>query len=118
MVSSTSKNKEAAYRVLKTLVSNEAQRVMNRGTRLTVLKDLALKKEFAASLNLYGGKNLEGVFKVAPAPYEIASPYDAAVNKVMDDTVKQVATAGMDVNTALPTANEAANKEIEALRRK
>lgn len=117
MISPTSKNKEAAYRVLKTLISEEAQREMNRGTRLTVLKDPALKTEFASSLNLYGGKNLAGVFKVSPAPYELASPYDAAVNKMMDDTMKQVATAGMDVNTALRTANEAAAKEIEALRR-
>jgi multiple sugar transport system substrate-binding protein len=118
MIPPSSKNKEAAYRVLKALVGKEAQVAMNRGTRLTVLQDPALKKEFAGDLNIYGGKNLEGVFKAKPAPYEIASPYDAAINTIMDETMKNVATKGLDVNTALRTANESANKEIEALRQK
>jgi multiple sugar transport system substrate-binding protein len=113
IVPPTSKNKEAAFRVMETLIGKEAQMAMNRGTRLTVLQDPALKKQFASDLGLFAGRNLEGVFKVKPAPYEIASPYDAAINKIMETSMKDVATNGLDVNTALRNANEAANKEIE-----
>ncbi|UUZ96348.1 extracellular solute-binding protein [Paenibacillus sp. P25] len=68
MVTPNSNNKNAAYAVLKTLVSTETERAMNRGTRLTVLKDPALKKEVSADTKLYEGKNLQGIFTVKPAP--------------------------------------------------
>lgn len=117
MIPPTSKNKEAAFRVLEALVSTEAQKAMNRGTRLTVLKDPALKKEFASDLNIFENKNLEGVFKVKPAPYEIASPYDTAIHKIMDTHMKDIATKDVDVNTVLRAAHEAVNKEIETQRK-
>jgi len=114
IVPPTSKNKEAAYRVLEVLISEEAQREMNRGTRLTILKDPELKKQFASDLKIYEGKNLAGIFKVQPAPYEIASPYDNIVNAKMNDAMKKIATQGVDVNTALREAKEKADQEIAA----
>ena len=112
IVPPTSKNKEAAYRVLEVLISEEAQRAMNRGTRLTILSDPELKKQFAADLKIYEGKNIEGIFKVQPAPYEIASPYDNIVNSQMNEAMKKIVTQGVDVNTALREAKEKADQEI------
>ncbi|CAG7626812.1 ABC transporter substrate-binding protein [Paenibacillus allorhizosphaerae] len=117
IVPPTSKNKEAAYRVLEVLISTEAQTEMNKGTRLTVLKDPQLKSQFASALKIYEGKNLQGVFKAKPAPSPLSTPYDGPMNAIMNKAMDSVAIEGVDVNTALREAKEKADKEIETMKK-
>ncbi|WP_165452216.1 ABC transporter substrate-binding protein [Paenibacillus thalictri] len=112
VVPPTSKHKEAAYKVLQTLVSDEAQVAMNKGTRLTILQDPALRRDFAKDSKLYDGKNLTGMFKVKPAPVANSSRYELDIYAALREAMKNVVLNNMDINTALRTADEKANKII------
>lgn len=113
-VSPTVENEEAAYAVVKTIVSEEVQKKMNRGTRMTVLNDPSLKEEVASDTGIYEGKNLQGIFKVKPAPLPRTSEYDGAIYNLLNDAAKAMAWSKVDVNTALREADEKANQHIQA----
>lgn len=112
----TSKHKEAAFQVIETLISEEAQKNMNRGTRLTVLTDPQLKKEFTADLNYYQGKNLQGIFKVKPSPTPISTVYDKELYSLLSGALKNMITKNQDANTALREANEQADQYIREVK--
>lgn len=118
MVTPASKNKEAAYRVLQAMQSNEAQVMMNKGGRLTALKDPQIKKDFATDLKIFEGKNLTGVFSVKPAPAPLSSMYDSKVYSFLGEALKSMLLSGTDINTALREAEEKANKYIEEEKQK
>ena len=117
MVPPGSKHKEAAYAVIATMASEEAQRAMNRGTRLTVLNNAELRNEFAMDTKLYEGKNLQGVFKVKPAPLPEATPYDVKLYSFLGEGIKSMINEGKDINTVLREANEKADKHIEEMKK-
>ncbi|MEF3305859.1 ABC transporter substrate-binding protein [Paenibacillus sp. GYB003] len=116
LVPAASKHKEAAYRVLLTLIGDEAQSVMNKGNNLTILNKPELRVEFASNTNIYKGKNLEGVFKIKPAPAPMYSEYDAENYKYLGDAQKSMIVDKEDINTVLRTANERANKYMETVK--
>lgn len=116
MVPPSSKNKAAAIEVMRTLLSEQAQDAMNKAGRLTVLKDPEMKKRFAADRHVYDGKNLAGLFKVAPAPAPLSTIYDKQIYSFLQEMNKEVALNRMDVNTALRIADEKANKFIQEMK--
>ncbi|MEF3301700.1 ABC transporter substrate-binding protein [Paenibacillus sp. GYB003] len=118
MVTPSSKNKDAAYRVLQALQSTEAQVVMNKGGRLTALKDPAIRKDFAVDLNIFEGKNLAGVFSVKPAPAPRSSMYDSKGYSYLNEALKSMILSSTDINTALREAEEKTNKYIEEEKQK
>lgn len=113
MVPPTAKNKEAAYAVIQTLMSDEAQIAMNKGSRLTILNDQKLRLQYASGTNGFEGKNLEGIFKVKPAPAPPATIYQSGIYNLLSDAGKSMAQQNVDINTALRTANEKADKLIQ-----
>ncbi|MGG3471665.1 hypothetical protein ABES02_29885 [Neobacillus pocheonensis] len=94
-------------------ISDEAQKAMNKGTRLTVLKDPAFKKDAAVDTKLYEGKNLQGIFTVKPAPLPKATKYDRKLYPFLNEAAKSMAYDKKDVNTVLREAEEKANKYIQ-----
>ncbi|CAG7635362.1 ABC transporter substrate-binding protein [Paenibacillus allorhizosphaerae] len=115
MVPPTSKNKEAAYRVILTMISDESQAEMNKGTNLTILNNEEMKKQFASKTDIYKGKNLDGVFKVKPAQAPIPSPeYDNENYKYLRESLLDMILNKKDVNTVLRTAQEKAEKYIQS----
>ncbi|MEF3307883.1 extracellular solute-binding protein [Paenibacillus sp. GYB004] len=116
MVPPASKNKTAAYEVIRTLLSDEAQVAMNKAGRLTVLKDTSMKQNYAADLKVYEGKNLAGIFKVSPAPAPMSTNYDTKIYSFLQESNKEMAQNNMDVNTALRLADEKANKHIQEMK--
>ncbi|CAG7637046.1 hypothetical protein PAESOLCIP111_03810 [Paenibacillus solanacearum] len=117
MVPPTSKNKEAAYRVILTMISDESQAEMNRGNNLTILNNEEMKKQFASSTDIYKGKNLPGVFKVKPAQAPIPSPeYDEENYKFLRESLLDMILNKRDVNTVLRTAQEKSEKYIQSER--
>lgn len=116
MVTSGSKNKEAAYRVIETLVSQEAQAEMNNANSLTVLNDLELRKQFGKNVSVYKNKNIEGIFSVKPAPAAPVTVYDAKIESFLSDAVKSMVQGNNDINTVLREANEKANKYIQEVK--
>lgn len=113
IIPTTSKHREAAYRVIETMISEEAQKMLNKGTRLTVLNDPELRKQHASDLKIYEGKNLAGIFKVEPAPVPVSTVYDTQIYGILGDAIKTMVKDKTDVNTALRTANDKADKLIQ-----
>lgn len=118
VVPPTSKNKEASYRVIQTMISDEAQIAMNKKRGLTVLNKPELRNQYASDLHVYDGKNLAGVFKVQPAPLPISTKYDRKIYSFLGEAVKSMVTENTDPNTALREANEKADKYIQEEKQK
>ncbi|RKN86164.1 ABC transporter substrate-binding protein [Paenibacillus ginsengarvi] len=113
MVTPASKNKDAAYRVLQAIQTTEAQSMINKFGRLSVLNDPAIQKDFASDLKIFEGKNLAGIFSVKPAPLPRGSMYDSKMYSILNEANKDMITGGKDINTVLREAEEKANKYIE-----
>ncbi|UQZ82613.1 Putative ABC transporter substrate-binding protein YesO [Paenibacillus konkukensis] len=117
MVPPGSSNKKAAYAVIESMISNEAQLAMNRsGSRLTILSDASVRNQFAADAKLYDGKNLLGIFAVKPAPLPEATAYDVKSYSFLKEGIKSMINDGKDINTALREANEKADKYIQEMK--
>jgi multiple sugar transport system substrate-binding protein len=113
MVTPTSKNKKAAYAAIQSMVTEEAEKTMNKGIRLTILKDQELKKQHASDTKLYEGKNLAGIFKAKPAPLPEPTQFDIKIYPFMKEAAKGIAAEKKDINTVLITAEEKADKYIK-----
>ncbi|MEF3306759.1 ABC transporter substrate-binding protein [Paenibacillus sp. GYB003] len=118
MITPSSKNKDAAYRVLQAMQTSEAQTMINKFGRLTVLKDPAIQKDYAADLKIFEGKNLAGIFSVKPAPVPRGSMYDSKIYSYLNEANRDVILNGKDINTALREAEEKSNKYIEEEKQK
>ncbi|RKN62899.1 ABC transporter substrate-binding protein [Paenibacillus ginsengarvi] len=116
MIPPASKNKNAAFEAVRTLLTDEAQTAMNKAGRMTVLKEPELKKNYAADLKIYANKNLEGIFKATPAPAPTSTNYDTKIYSFLQESNKEMAQNGMDLNTALRVADEKANKYIQEMK--
>ena len=112
-VSTVSKNKEAAYMVLLTLLSEEVQTKISKAGRVSVLQNDKIRQVFGADSGLFAGKNLQAIFKVKPSPLPEASKYDPQINAIVNADVSQDVVKGVDLNTALRNCEEKANKVIE-----
>lgn len=113
MVPPTTKNKDAALQVIWSLISDEVQEKMNRGSNLTILDRPDLRNEFAADAKIYDDKNLEGVFSVDPAPTPRPSRFDADLYSILREEFNAVIKEGKDINSALRDANEKADNFLE-----
>jgi multiple sugar transport system substrate-binding protein len=118
MVFPKSPNKDAAFRVIETLVSDEVQTSLNKKGRLTVLNDENIKKQFASELKSFQGKNVQAVFKLKQAPGTVLTDYDVELKKMIQEAAKDMAQNGKDVNTALREAQDKAVKKMAELKAK
>lgn len=117
VLSSTSKHKDDAMRVLSVLLSDEVQTDMSKSGRVSILKAPSIQSVFAQDLAFMKGKNIQAIFKTEMANYE-ATIHDAATINGLAAAVKSIVTQGKDVNTALREAEESVNKKIDELLRK
>lgn len=115
VVPETAKNKEAAYRVIETIISEQAQIEMNKGSRLTIMEDQELRNQYSSEANSFEDKNLKGIYSVEPAPLPVSTKYDAEIYKILREGVSSMVNEGADVNTALRTAKEKADQVIKEI---
>lgn len=113
-VNKAGKNKEAAYRVLLTLISEETQTALSKNRRLTPLKDEKVKLTFATDSDVFTGKNLQSIFKVQPSPLPDYSTWKPIIDPFANNVAKDIALNGIDVNTATREQEEKANLAIQA----
>jgi multiple sugar transport system substrate-binding protein len=66
----------------------------------------------------FKGKNIAAMFPEKRAPIGDYTPYDTIASGKFAAAFTEVIVNKKDINTALREANEAANKEIEALKQK
>jgi len=107
------KNMLAAYRVILTMISDEAQTEMNKGNNLTILNNPEMRKHYASNNDIYKGKNLEGVFKLNPAQAPIITEFDGENYKFLRAAAADMILNNKDVNTVLRTAQEKATNYVQ-----
>lgn len=114
MVTSTSKHKDAAFKVLQVVTEDANQAEMNKRGRLTALKDPKIKENFGASLNSLKGKNIQAVFYNTPAANRYSDKFSEIASAQAVAAMGKVVSGETDINTALRQAEDEANKLIEA----
>lgn len=114
-VTSSSKNKEAAFQVIAYLLTEEPQRHFVRNGLLPALDDEELKKQFGEDVEIFKGKNIQAIFKSEPAPKVPTHKYDSAATGQLNNAFKNVESGAKDINTALREAAELTNKKIQEL---
>jgi multiple sugar transport system substrate-binding protein len=111
-VNKAGKHKEAAYRAVLTMVSAAAQEELTRNTRITPLKDPALKAMYAQDAKVFEGKNLKTIFEVTPAPLPDYSKWSSIVAAHVNAVAEDMALNKKDMNTAMREQEEKANKAL------
>ncbi|WP_284639306.1 ABC transporter substrate-binding protein [Paenibacillus silviterrae] len=117
MLSPKSKNQEAAFQVISTLVSDEAQIAMNKTGRMTSLNNDAVKKTYASELKSFQGKNIQAVFKTKQAPIVKPTDYDLPFKQLIREGAKDMAQNNKDVNTVLREIQDKAEKTMTDMKK-
>lgn len=100
--------------IIKSITSDEFQLDLSKkGKAIPVLNNPDIIKAFGQESE-FKGKNLQAFFyhKKTAAPV-LRTKFDGMVEKELGNVLPLVMTGEMDVNTALRTAEEAANKAMD-----
>jgi multiple sugar transport system substrate-binding protein len=116
-ISSTSTNKDAAMEVIKYLVSAEAQAVFSKQGIMPVINDESVKKAFAQE-SQFKDKNWKALFLNQPAPMAPKTRYQLLVEGMLTRTLPDIVKGTTDMNTALRTAAEEADKAVAEAKKK
>lgn len=113
LISSTSKHKEAAMKVLISVTSDEVQMMIaKRYAKMSPLADPKFKTAFGKDLPYADAKNIAGIFKsgitISPIRDEISGYAIAQIDTAFDAAYFD----NKDINSALRDANEQVNKFI------
>jgi multiple sugar transport system substrate-binding protein len=112
MVYSKTKYPDQAMQALNAITSDENQLNISRNGKLAALKDPKYKQNFGADVPELKGKHLQSIFKSTPSPAQVISLYENSGRDSLNAVAKQVASGQMDINTALRTAQQDAEKKV------
>jgi multiple sugar transport system substrate-binding protein len=112
-VTATSKHKAQATEVIKYLTSEEYQLDWAKKGALSPLKSETIKKSYGLD-SRYKDKNFAALYYNQYAPIPKRSPYNSLAESALTKRMVDMALGKTDINTALRTAAEEANKAIEA----
>jgi multiple sugar transport system substrate-binding protein len=103
--------------VIKYTTSDEFQLANSRKGLPTVLKDDKIKKQMGEDTP-FSGKHFGAQYYNKLAPISVKSEYDDVVLGIYLKQEADLALGNVDINTALRTAEEAANKAVAELKNK
>lgn len=107
------KHKDEAIEAISYLATSpDVQLLLSQNGRIGVLKDKAIQQQFGTKLPLLQGKNVSAVFKYPFGKLPNTTAYESQAWAGLDTALVSI-LAGADVNTALRTAEEQANKKID-----
>jgi multiple sugar transport system substrate-binding protein len=110
----TSKNKEAAFRVIANLLSEEAQSEAAKNGWMPILDKADVQQHLLANSALYKGKNVKAFYyNELAAPYPLTK-YDTIATSKYTEALRQYVYGSKDLNTVLRETEEATNKAIDA----
>ncbi|CAG7613818.1 ABC transporter substrate-binding protein [Paenibacillus allorhizosphaerae] len=114
MLTSTGKNKEAAFKVMQVATDVTNQHEMNKRGRLTSLIDPKAKQDFGVRLKSLEGKNVNAIFYNKNGVRRGIDKYSQIASSHIGPAMNQKVLANnVDIITALREAEELANKKIE-----
>lgn len=111
-VTSTSKNKDAAFMVIAYLLTAAPQLELAKNGLLPALNDAELRNHFGEDMPIFQGKHVDAIFKSQPSSKYTMTPYDSIVMSSFTRAFKDVEAGVKDINTALREANDAADLKI------
>lgn len=111
-VTSTSKYKDEAFRVIAELNSDEVQTKFNRIGNGTVLANPEIQKQFGADLPELQGKNLQAGFRHKQSDPYVNPYFDNAVDSLVRQKFNEIITGTKDNNTILRELDEAIDKKV------
>lgn len=114
-MSSTSKHRDAAFEVMKFIISDEFQSSLNARGLATALNNPKMYAEYGKDLPKYTGQNVAALFP-NHAKMSNITEYQATAAAQLNVALTNIATKGVDINTALREAAEATNKKIEEVK--
>ncbi|TMV45033.1 extracellular solute-binding protein [Paenibacillus mesophilus] len=112
-ITNTGKNKDAAMAIIRYLTSLEMQTQFSKQGYMTVLNDEGVKK-LIGSESQFKGKNWQAVYYNQIAPKSYQSIYDGDLLNLFTPNVLKIVTGQTDVNSALRSAQEEAEKFLQA----
>ncbi|MBD2862214.1 ABC transporter substrate-binding protein [Paenibacillus oceani] len=112
VVTSISENKDAAYKVVEVLLSEETQLDMSQNAKMPVLKDAKVREEFGKNVAYLKGKNIQAIYKSTPAKSHVSTLFDSKARTAMNKYNTEVLKGTKDINTALRQMDEEINKII------
>lgn len=114
-IPASSPNKDAAFRIVQTIVSDEAQSLRARKGVIPIVNSPEVKQAFAKDISFAAGKNLEALYKDKVAPPIASTKYDGkAKDEIMIQSFKDIATGTKDAVTSLREAQELMKKYIDS----
>ncbi|ULL16578.1 extracellular solute-binding protein [Paenibacillus sp. H1-7] len=113
-ITSTSKHKEAAFKVIEVVSEDATQLEKTRRGRQSGLKDPKYKESFGSGLQTLQGKHVAAIFQIIPAKPRFSDKYSDIAKNQIATAMNKVIKGEADINSALREAEELANKQIEA----
>jgi multiple sugar transport system substrate-binding protein len=110
-ITSVSKQKDAAIKVLNYLLSEEYQMSLSEKGVIPILKDEKVKAAFGKN-SKYKDKNLQAIVKMNYAPITSKSKYEAQIRTIYDKAIPDLVNGNVDLNTAFRNMDEQINKLI------
>jgi hypothetical protein len=110
-MSATSKHQDDVFKVMEVATGKDIQLLMSQNAMPPAINDVEVQKGFGQKYESLKGKNVASAFKYKYAPINYAGPQDEIIRKQIDKAATDV-LAGVDINTALRNAEDAANKAI------
>ncbi|MDF2715917.1 MAG: family 1 extracellular solute-binding protein [Paenibacillus sp.] len=116
LITNASKQKDAAFKVISVMLSDEVQLEMSRNTWMSVLTKQSIHNEFAKNYPEFQSKNMIAFTK--PKLAGIQSFGGVAAYTFANNALDDVVYNGKDINTALREADEKLNKALEESKQK
>ncbi|CAG7643497.1 hypothetical protein PAESOLCIP111_04485 [Paenibacillus solanacearum] len=114
-ITEQSKAKDAAMRVIESILSDEVQLALARNAKMSILASDKVKQEYGKGIPEFAGKtlNLTSMTKLKPSVPRISKYQGSDTNKIVLDAYEAVLRKEKDVNTALRDADEELNKLVD-----
>lgn len=116
MIPNGAKQKDAAFKVISVLLSDEVQRDMSRHLWMSVLTDPSIHDEFGKTYPELDSKNMVAFTK--PKLAGIQTFGGVAAHTFVNNAFNEIIYDGKDINTAMREADEKLNKALEELKSK
>lgn len=112
-ITNVNEHKQDSFDVIAYLTSDEIQTHLSKRGFETILKNIDIRNMYGQDLEHYKNKNVSALFPKKYAP-SVWTEYNGLVEKRLISAHDAVAKGEKDINTALRTAVEQANADIEA----
>lgn len=112
LLSSLSKHKDEAFKVIMEVASDEVQMTMAKWGRVSPLKDESFKASYLTQFPVMKNRNIKALFGTTPLDLPPPSVYESIARPVIQATKQKLALEKADMNTLLREAQEEADKKI------